>query len=277
MAFFSRTKIGLALGSGGARGLAHIGVIKVLERYGVPIDYIAGSSAGSLVGGLYAATKDIHKIEKLASEITFQDFLKVIIDPSLSKGLIKGTKFTDYLKKQFGTIKIEDCKIPFKAVTTDVVTGATIGITKGDLIDAIRTSSSIPLLFKPMKKRKKILVDGGTSQPVPVDTVKDMGAEKVIAVNLNHTLFADKERKQKAQKMNTLQLFIATIDIMQHYLSRHNVKDADIVLNPRLPSTTPLTKFIDGANLIKIGEQVTEKKIERIKDLVKFKIGFLRI
>jgi NTE family protein len=161
-------KIGLALGCGGARGLAHIGVIKTLVKNNIPIDYIAGSSIGALIGSLYAATLDILQVEKWFLELTYKDLIKVLLDPSLHSGLIKGEKFINFLQSKIGVRKIEELKIPFRAVATDLFTGKAVVFKKGDLGLAIRSSCAVPFLFSPVISGDKCLVDGGISMPVPV-------------------------------------------------------------------------------------------------------------
>jgi len=193
-------KIGLALGSGSARGLAHVGVIMALEAYNIPIDIIAGTSIGSVIGGLYASGATIRQLEEVALSIKKSKTL-FLIDPVFPhSGLISGDRIEKMLN-QFG-IKdktFDDLKIPFAAVATDVESGAEVILNQGKVIDAIRASISIPGIFTPVKYQDYYLVDGGVVDPVPVDVVKMMGADIIIAVNLakispyNAVLMVDKE------------------------------------------------------------------------------------
>lgn len=193
-------KIGLALGSGSARGLAHVGVIMALEAYNIPIDIIAGTSIGSVIGGLYASGATIRQLEEVALSIKKSKTL-FLIDPVFPhSGLISGDRIEKMLN-QFG-IKdktFDDLKIPFAAVATDVESGAEVILNQGKVIDAVRASISIPGIFTPVKYQDYYLVDGGVVDPVPVDVVKMMGADIIIAVNLakispyNAVLMVDKE------------------------------------------------------------------------------------
>ncbi len=267
MSLFSKNKIGLALSSGGAKGLAHIGVIKSLVKNNIPIDFIAGSSAGSLIGGLYAATKDIEKIEKIAKKLTYKDLIKIFYDPSLKSGLITGNKTIQFLEDNFGKYTIKKLKIPFKAIATDIISGKTIAINSGNLAKAIRASSSIPFLYQPIKYGKYYLIDGGTSCPMPVDIVKDMGADKIIAVNLEGYSFKKKIYK-KFKKISVITTLKSTLNLMLHHLSRGNLEKADITITPEI-TNVPLTKFVNGEDLISIGEKATETIIDDIKKLTK--------
>jgi len=257
----SRKKIGLALGSGGAKGLAHIGVIKYLVENNIPIDHIAGASAGALIGGMYAATKDIYEIEKLAKEFSYFDFLNIFTDISLSKGLVRGNKAIEYLKKHIGPMKIEDLKIPFQAVATDIITAKTIILDSGELIKAIRASGSIPGLFKPVHYEDYYLVDGGTSMPVPVKIVRQMGADIVIAVNLDFVYFSPKHRKNS---LNIAQILEQSVNLLRYHLADENVKDADIVIKPDIPPVR-LTAVVKGEKLIKAGEIAAQEALAGLK------------
>lgn len=259
----SRKKIGLALGSGGAKGLAHIGVIKYLVENNIPIDCIAGASAGALIGGMYAATKDIYKIEKLAKEFSYFDFFNIFTDISLSKGLIKGNKAVEYLKKHIEPIKVENLRIPFRAVATDIISAQTIILDKGELIKAIRASGSIPVLFKPIHYGDYDLVDGGTSMPVPVKIVRQMGADIVIAVNLDFVYFSPKYRKNS---LNIVRILEQSVNLLRYHLAEENVKDADIVINPDIPPVR-LPALIKGEELIKAGEVAAQEALTKFKKI----------
>jgi len=178
-------KIGLALGSGSARGLAHVGVILALEAYNIPIDIIAGTSIGSVIGGLYASGATIRQLEEVALSIKKSKTL-FLIDPVFPhSGLISG----DRIEKMLNQFAIKDktfdnLKIPFAAVATDVESGAEVILNQGKVIDAVRASISIPGIFTPVKYQDYYLVDGGVVDPVPVDVVQMMGADIIIAVSL---------------------------------------------------------------------------------------------
>ncbi len=178
-------KIGLALGGGSARGLAHVGVILALEAYHIPIDIIAGTSIGSVIGGLYASGATIRQLEEVALSIKKSKTL-FMIDPVFPhSGLISGDRIEKMLNQFALKDKtFDDLSIPFAAVATEIENGAEVIINQGKLIDAVRASISIPGIFTPVKYQDYYLVDGGLVNPVPVDVVRMMGADIIIAVSL---------------------------------------------------------------------------------------------
>lgn len=180
-------KIGLALGSGSARGWSHIGVINALTQLGVRIDCIAGCSIGSLVGAIYACgTLDV--FEQWVLKLNKREMTKFIDLNFTGGGMITGGKLMSFFK-EFGLNKnIEELNIPFCSVATDLNSGREIWLNKGSLVPAIRSSISLPGLFTPLEYENSWLVDGGLVNPVPISLCRAMGAEIVIAVNLNHEL-----------------------------------------------------------------------------------------
>lgn len=260
---FYRKKIGLALGSGGARGFALIGVLRVLVENKIPIDYISGTSVGAVVGGSYAINGNLDKLEELVTSFPYKEMLASFLDINLKDGLVNGAKFLKVIKSIFGTTKIEDTKIPFIAVATEKISGDEVLLKKGSIAEAMRASSSIPILFAPHKTSDKTeLLDGGVTQQVPVDVVRDMGADVVIAVNLseNCDIYNPKSR----------------FGLMEHYLrlmfkslARANVRNADIVISPSFKKTNWLDNYRDRELLIKEGEEATRKALPAIKKAIK--------
>ena len=184
-------KIGLALGSGSARGWAHIGVIRALTEAGIHIDCIAGTSIGALVGAVHASGN----IDTLEDVVLEMDWKKIVyfFDVVLPKsGLIDGNKVADFIRSCVEESNIEDLPVPFSAVSTDLATGNEVVIQEGDIIEAVRASISVPGIFTPVRKDNMSLVDGGLVNPVPVSVVREMGADFVIAVDLNHDIIAKK-------------------------------------------------------------------------------------
>lgn len=183
--------VGLALGSGSARGLAHIGVIRALQDAGITVDLVAGTSIGALIGSVYAAGR-LDAIER--DYLTF-DWKKIayFFDMVFPRsGLIDGDKVADFILNYIHTDVIENLPLPFRAVATDIGTGEEIIFDHGDIVDAVRASISAPGIFTPVKNGDRILVDGGLVNPVPVSVVKMMGADMVIAVDLNHDIVMGK-------------------------------------------------------------------------------------
>ncbi len=188
MSEIKQVKIGLALGIGGAKGLAHIGVIKVLEKNNIPINFIAGSSIGALIGAHYAIFKDIKKIEEIVLTTNWRTSFN-LFDPTLKGGFIKGNKVEKLMDSWFNGKDFNDIQIPLSVVTTDLITGQEININSGDFLKAVRSSLSVPTIFKPVKYKEHLLVDGGLSNPVPDDLARRMGADIVIVVNLDNDYF----------------------------------------------------------------------------------------
>ncbi len=176
--------VGIALGSGSARGLAHIGVLKALEEAGIRVGYVAGTSIGALIGGAYAAGISIEEMEEITRQLDWKRLLRFFM-PKFSRGAIISDRMVmDFLNSLYGDMRIEDLHLPFCAVAADLVTGSRVIITKGRLADAVRASVSIPIIFKPVRRRERILVDGGLVDPIPVEAVQNMGASVVVAVPL---------------------------------------------------------------------------------------------
>ena len=179
--------IGLALGSGSARGWAHIGVIRALADAGVETKCVAGTSIGSLVGAAHALNK-LDVLEDFARQLNWKQIVSFLDVTFPRSGLIDGGKITDFFRTHVREISIEELTIPYCAVATDLTTGNEVALSGGDLIDAIRASISVPGIFTPVKKKGGFLVDGGLVNPVPVSAVRKMGADYVIAVDLNHDI-----------------------------------------------------------------------------------------
>lgn len=259
-----RRKIGLALGAGGAKGMTHIGVLKALEQNNICIDYIAGTSIGALIGGLYALTKDIVLIEKIAYESQMKELVESFSDPSLTSGLIKGDKllnlFSEYIKDD---TLIEDTKIPFAVVTTDLRSGERVVLKSGSLKQAIRGSISLPVLFSPLKYDNYLLVDGGLVEPVPIQAVKEMGAQKIIAVNLYTNHFKHEDGKD----LSILDVAKCSIDIALKSIATRDMQFADIQLNMPVKNV-PLTDLAkDPGEYIKLGYETTIEQIKQLKRL----------
>jgi NTE family protein len=179
-----RRKIGLALSSGVARGWAHIGALRALRRLGISIDIIAGCSAGALIGGCYLAGK-LDEIESFAVSLT-KAKIASFLDLHLGHGgLIKGERVVRQLRQLIGPLRIENLRVPFVAVATDLVTGHEVWLQKGDLTDAMRASFSMPGLWPPVELDGRWLADGALVNPVPIAACRALGADMVIAVNLN--------------------------------------------------------------------------------------------
>jgi NTE family protein len=263
----NRPKVGLAFGGGYARGLAHIGVLEVLEREGIPIDIIAGTSMGALVGALYAREREAALIKKQATQLDWVG-LATLIDPAVPRsGLITGRRITNLLKRFMGDITFEDLGIPLACVATDIISGQEVVMTEGSVLEAVRASISIPVIFRAVKKDGRFLVDGGLVNNVPVSVARKMGAAYVIAVDVTPS------RKERAEHLlqdaevkepSLLHVMVQSIYITT-YLSTHAVTEgADIVIHPKLANINP-QDFHRARECILEGELSAVDMIPKIK------------
>ncbi len=259
-------KVGLALSGGGALGLAHVGVIKTLVQNNIPIDFISGTSIGAFVGGLYAATKDVKILEEIALNNNWKEIFNLFFDPGFKGGLITGNKIINLIEKYTGKVDFSDLKIPFTAVATDFNTGQIVEINKGKLCTAIRASIAVPIFFQPEIIDGKILFDGGFSSPYPVKTVKKMGADIVIGVNL----YDDYLSEFSSKEIGFIPLLRQSIKIFLHNLSEIEAREADINISPQSTKIGwgKLLSKKGSQEGIDLGTQTTEKKIKEIKSLL---------
>jgi len=177
-------KVGLALSSGGAKGIAHIGVLAVLEREGIPVDFIAGTSMGALIGAFYAAGRTAKEIEEVIVGVNRKQ-MRSFFDFTLSgQGIIRGQRVIEWLKYSINNADFSDLRIPLACVAADIHSGEKVVIEDGPVAEGVRASISIPVLYMPFSWRGRHLVDGGLVDPVPVDVVREMGADYVIAATV---------------------------------------------------------------------------------------------
>jgi NTE family protein len=259
-------KIALALGGGAARGFAHIGVIKALEAQGIVPDIVVGTSAGSVVGALYASGYNGFQLQKIAldmDETTISDWAIPFF--SKSSGVLKGEALQAYVNKAVHNQPIEKLKIPFGAVATDLKTGQPILFRRGNTGMAVRASSSVPGVFQPVVIGNRTYVDGGLVAPVPVRFAKEMGAEFIIAVNISSAT----EAQATASSMDVL---MQTFTIMGQRLNQHELKDADVVITPALGAMG--SADFNGRNLaVLAGEQAAAGVMAELKARLKAKQG----
>ena len=183
-----RRTVGLALGSGGARGGAHLGVLKALQELQVRVDLVAGTSIGALVGGFFAAGRLV-ELTEVALHLDWRQALYYFLEVNVPRsGLIDGHRVRDFVRRHVREVRVEQLALPFRAVATDLFSGREVVLDRGDLIEAIRASVSIPGMFTPVCREGFALVDGGLVNPLPVSVVRAMGADVVIAVDLNSDL-----------------------------------------------------------------------------------------
>jgi NTE family protein len=219
-------KIGLALGGGAARGFAHVGVIQVLEEAGIRPDFVAGTSAGSLVAAIYASGKNGAQLQRVAEtmeEATIADWTL----PLFSRGVLRGDALARYVNTQVSGKLIEDMPLPLGIVATDLNTGGDVLFQRGDTGTAVRASSAVPAVFQPVKISGHEYVDGGLVSPVPVRAAKKMGAELVIAVDISSA-------PEGNLAGGTLEILLQTFSIMGKSINTFELRDADVVVRPAL-------------------------------------------
>lgn len=192
---FNKKKVGIVLGSGGAKGISHISVMEYIDELGIPVDILAGSSIGAVVAALYASGK-MADFKSDLLRMKWKEML-ALFDPVFPvSGLIEGEKIIDFLSKYIPPgLNIEDLSLPLAIVTTDYHTGMPIIFRRGNVLNALRASISIPGVFIPVKYNDKLLIDGGVSKPLPIDVARDMGAGITIAVNLHHAVYQKRMKK----------------------------------------------------------------------------------
>ncbi|MYN02228.1 patatin-like phospholipase family protein [Pseudoduganella sp. DS3] len=257
-----KVKIGLALGGGAARGFAHIGVIKALEAQGIVPDLVVGTSAGSVVGALYAAGNNASSLQKMATELdesAISDWALPLF--SKSSGVLKGEALQAFVNKAVNHRTIEKLKIPFGAVASDLKTGQPILFQRGNTGMAVRASSAVPGVFQPVRIGDHTYVDGGLVAPVPVRFAREMGAEFIIAVNIS--------TQAEAQATNSsLEVIMQTFSIMGQRINQLELRDADIVIQPPLGKMAS-NDFNNRSGAMLAGERATNAVMAQLKQKLK--------
>jgi len=280
----SKKTVSLVLGSGGARGYSHIGVIKELVKNGYEITSISGSSIGALVGGLYAAGK-LEEYEEWVLNFDIFDILKLVDFSFKANGMINGDKVFNKIEEMIGDIKIEDLAISFTAAATDITRRKEVWLKKGSLKDAIRASISIPTVFTPITINKRELFDGGILNPLPLIPITSESTNLVIAVDLNSDISIKKEHKyifnkqkksvkenitnffqkniKKQESLTYFEIINRSIETMQEVISKHQLElhQPDIMINIS-NKTCEFYDFHKAKELIEYGSIITKEILE---------------
>ena len=281
----SKPKIGLALGGGGARGLAHIGVLKVLERERFPFTCIVGSSMGAIVGGLYAVTRNAGRVEETVTNfINSPQFQKLGLqaftrpDPSVPHARLdhfltslklrlaaaRGLRHLSVIPEDaaeemfaFGPADtaIETLPVHFAAVATDLLSGAEVLLDRGSLLRALRASSAIPGIFPPVRIGRQLLIDGSASDSVPADLVRSLGAHVTVAVNVTKCI------RQAPRLRNALDVLYRADEISTWHLTQQRLQSADFIIKPRV-NTFSWANFKRFRELIRRGEVAAEQALD---------------
>ncbi|MCX8094195.1 MAG: patatin-like phospholipase family protein [Candidatus Goldbacteria bacterium] len=257
-------KIGLALGGGAAYGFAHIGVLKVLEKYGIKPDFISGTSVGSLIGGIYASGVSIQQLEEAARDFNWFDIVNFTLP---KEGLLSIEKLDNFIYKHSKVKKIQDTKIKFAVTATNLLDAKEEIFFEGDMGPIIRASCSLPGIFAPTVYNHKIYVDGGILKNVPTEVVKKMGADFVIAVDL---LANSKIDILKNNNIFNIVWASWTLTIQEH-TKITQYKDADIVIKPTIYNINPFDVF-KRDEIITAGYNITEGMVKNIVEEMKKKM-----
>lgn len=263
-----KRSVGLALGAAGARGLAHIGVLRVFERRKVPIHYLAGTSIGALIGALYAAWGDSHKIEEFVlKHCGIRGWLS-LVDPSLRGGLLAGKKIELFLNATLGTIRFEDLHIPLAVIATDLSNGQEVIFQKGSVVKAVRASIAAAPVFEPVRIGRHWVGDGALVNPVPDDVVRQMGAERVIAVSLDSGF-----RLRPLLHPRLADMVYRSLSIIRYHYSRRTTKVADLIIQPRIRTEmlVAFNDFFDSRKVeeyIKVGKRETMRRWPEIRKML---------
>jgi NTE family protein len=263
----SGKKIGLALCGGGARALCHIGILKVLEDLKIKIDSISGTSAGAIIGAAYNSGVEVEEMEEYVNSLDWRSFL-LFSDLSLSKmGMINGKKVEEVLDKFLGNKTFKQAK-NFCCTAVDVIRKEVVVIRSGKLKDAVRASLSIPVLFNPVKRDGKVLVDGGIIEPLPIRPLKIFKPDIIIASSIAF----DSKNKVKVDEsdINSRYIIEAIFNIIEEQSSQKDIVDADIVIKPEVGNFGFLD-FTNGKRIIEKGFKAAEEKIPELKKILKLK------
>lgn len=297
--FWKRKRVGLALGGGGARGLAHIGVLRVLEKEEIPIDLIAGTSIGALVGGAYASGSSSDELQKKAEEyLNSHEFRSSTIrafEAAHAKGEVGlAQKIETYLRNHFyliqamfrpgilsnedfqvtidyfiPDIEIEETRIPFRAVATDLVSGEEITFSKGSLRQAVMASCAVPGAVAPLKEGERLLSDGGIICRVPCSVARQEGADIVIAVVVDRGIGSEELR-------NVVDVYLRVSEIMGERLKQYELANADVVILPEV-GESHWSSFSQAMNLVDEGEKAAREKLDDIRHHIRGRKKRLRL
>lgn len=256
-----RPVIALVLGSGGARGYAHIGVLEVLEQQGIRPDFIVGTSAGSIVGSIYASGKSAAEMREIALKLKANDVRELNVS---LKGFLDGKKVEDYVNEQVQNMPLQKMKIPMYVVATELKDGTKTVFNHGNTGQAVRASASIPSMFVPTKIRNIEYVDGGLVSPVPVEVARDLGADIVIAVDIL-------AQPIHTETTNVWGLFNQNINIMQGRLAEEELKDADIVIQPDLREKAHIFDVKGREMTMQAGVDAAKEKLANIQGAIQSK------
>lgn len=253
-----KPKIALVLGGGAARGFAHVGVIRALEQEKIPIDMIIGTSVGSLIGAIYASDLNSFELEWTAFSLEKEHIFDfAMLSAFTSMGPVKGDKLEEFVKTKVPVANIENLKLPFAAVATDLNRGTRVVIDHGPVGRAVRASSAIPGVFNPVEHQGKLLVDGGVVDNIPISVAREKGADIVIAVDIS-------ENVVNFNLTNLIDVMLQSVNIMFRENVGYKKKDADILITPAIGSVGSFD-FTQKKRCMQAGIEATQKAMPEIR------------
>ncbi|HLN63140.1 MAG TPA: patatin-like phospholipase family protein [Symbiobacteriaceae bacterium] len=254
----AQVKVGLALGGGFARGIAHIGVLQALCTHNIPVDLVAGTSAGSLVGAMYCAGLDPWLLERVVEQLNWRALVRLKLRRD---GLLDAEGLERFVLANVGDLQFKDLRVPFTATATDLMTGQGVLLNSGRVSTAVRASCAFPGIFLPVRVGRHTLVDGGLIHPVPAAVARNMGAQVVIGVELNKPGGAGRPPR------NLLHIMLQSLALVQRPQVESALRDADVVVQPELGDfgVIELERVDD---LIRAGRDAAEAAMPAIREAV---------
>lgn len=254
-------RIALVLGGGAARGFAHVGVIRVLEQEKIPIDLVVGTSVGSLIGAIYASTRDSFELEWTAFQLQREDLFDFgIMNAVMGMGYAKGEKLEAFVRSKVKQENVEQLPIPFAAVATDLNWGTRVVLDKGSIAKAVRASSAIPGVFEPVQHVGKLLVDGGVVDNIPIDVAREKGADLVIAVDIS-------ENVGNTDIKNVLDVMMQAANIMFEVNVQRQKRAADVLVTPAVGDVGTLD-FSQKKRCMQAGIDAARKALPQIREAI---------
>lgn len=256
----TRPRVGLALGAGGGRGLAHIGVLQVLEENKIPIDLISGCSIGSIVGSIYAAGTDLGMLEKYSCTLAGKDILDIAL-PHMG-GLLRGDKLEEIVRVLTHDLSFGETRIPFFCTAVDLASGKLAVLQQGKIHRAVRASMAIPGVFTPVRMDNKVYVDGGTLEEIPVDVLRAHGADIIIASDLSL-----RSGITESDRLSPVKTLMRTVDIMQMEITQLLQQKIDLRIVPDA-SFMGMVSTVGAAESIAEGRRATAALLPQIREMV---------
>jgi NTE family protein len=256
-----KPKIALVLGGGAARGFAHIGVIRALEQEKIPIDMIIGTSVGSLIGAIYAADLNSFELEWTAFSLEKEHLFDFAMFAAFtSMGPVKGDKLEEFVKAKVPVTNIEELKLPFAAVATDLNRGTRVVLDQGPVAKAVRASSASPGVFNPVEHQGRLLVDGGVVDNIPISVARAMGADIVIAVDISENVI-------NFNISNLIDVMLQSVNIMFRENVSFKKKDADVLIAPAVGNVGTMD-FTQKKRCMQAGIEAAQKSMPEIREKI---------